>query len=248
MSFTDLMSFVNYAFVLFFGIIVSLYLADFPFEEHKRFYTLTLLGFGIAQIIFYLALGEKALYQCYPLLIHLPLILLIRFVLKQNIYVSMIAVLSAYLLCTPRKWIGTLVSSFFDYSPLVSNIVTSVITLPLLFLVIRYVAPHVIKLKQENKTTLLLFFLLPLIYYILEYAFTVYTDLLHTGGIVVIDFLDSFLVLLYFILSMLMIELSSQRNKLNVRIFCLQRYLHKPKKKSNRLPKYKNRLRSTDTI
>ena len=213
MSFTDLMSFVNYAFVLFFGIIVSLYLADFPFEEHKRFYTLTLLGFGIAQIIFYLALGEKALYQCYPLLIHLPLILLIRFVLKQNIYVSMIAVLSAYLLCTPRKWIGTLVSSFFDYSPLVSNIVTSVITLPLLFLVIRYVAPHVIKLKQENKTTLLLFFLLPLIYYILEYAFTVYTDLLHTGGIVVIDFLDSFLVLLYFILSMLMIELSSQRNK-----------------------------------
>ena len=83
MSFTDLMSFVNYAFVLFFGIIVSLYLADFPFEEHKRFYTLTLLGFGIAQIIFYLALGEKALYQCYPLLIHLPLILLIRFVLKQ---------------------------------------------------------------------------------------------------------------------------------------------------------------------
>lgn len=180
MSFTDLMSFVNYAFVLFFGIIVSLYLADFPFEEHKRFYTLTLLGFGIAQIIFYLALGEKALYQCYPLLIHLPLILLIRFVLKQNIYVSMIAVLSAYLLCTPRKWIGTLVSSFFDYSPLVSNIVTSVITLPLLFLVIRYVAPHVIKLKQENKTTLLLFFLLPLIYYILEYAFTVYTDLLHT--------------------------------------------------------------------
>lgn len=158
MSFTNLMSFVNYAFVLFFGIIVSLYLADFPFEEHKRFYTLTLLGFGIAQIIFYLALGEKALYQCYPLLIHLPLILLIRFVLKQNIYVSMIAVLSAYLLCTPRKWIGTLVSSFFDYSPLVSNIVTSVITLPLLFLVIRYVAPHVIKLKQENKTTLLLFF------------------------------------------------------------------------------------------
>ena len=65
MSFTDLMSFVNYAFVLFFGIIVSLYLADFPFEEHKRFYTLTLLGFGIAQIIFYLALGEKeAKYLC----------------------------------------------------------------------------------------------------------------------------------------------------------------------------------------
>lgn len=109
MSFTDLMSFVNYAFVLFFGIIVSLYLADFPFEEHKRFYTLTLLGFGIAQIIFYLALGEKALYQCYPLLIHLPLILLIRFVLKQNIYVSMIAVLSAMYTAKMDWYIGFIV-------------------------------------------------------------------------------------------------------------------------------------------
>lgn len=213
MSFTELMSFVNYALVLFFGIVVSLYLADFPFEEHKKFYAITLLGFGIAQVIFYFALGETALYQCYPLLIHLPLILLIRFGLSRSFYVSMIAVLSAYLLCTPRKWIGTFVCSFFDYNPLISNIVTSLITIPLLFLVIRYIAPHVVKLKQENRTTLFLFFLLPLMYYILEYAFTVYTDLLHTGGIVIIDFLDSFLVLLYFILSMLTIEFSNQRNK-----------------------------------
>lgn len=212
MTIAELMSFVNYAFVLFFGIVVSLSLADFPFEEHKSFYVLTILGFGTAQILFYLLLGESVLYKCYPLLIHLPLMLLIQFGLHRNFYVSMIAVLSAYLLCTPRKWIGTLVSSFFHYDPFVSDIVTSLITIPLLFLVIRYIVPHVVKLKQENKTTLLLFFMLPLIYYILEYTFTVYTDLLHTGGAVIIDFLDSFLVLLYFILSMLMIELSSQRN------------------------------------
>lgn len=213
MTIADLISFTNYGFVLFFGVVVSLYLADFPFKEHKGFYIVTLLGFGTAQILFYLAMGETALYKCYPLLIHLPLILLIRFVLHRNLYVSMIAVLSAYLLCTPRKWFGTLVASFFHNDPFVSDIATILVTLPLLFLVIRYIAPYVIKLNQENKTILLLFFLLPLCYYILEYAFTVYTDLLHTGGAVVIDFLDSFLVLLYFILSMLTIEFSSQRNK-----------------------------------
>lgn len=46
-----------------------------------------------------------------------------------------------------------------------------------------------------------------------EYAFTVYTDLLYTGGAVVVEFTDSFIVILYFILSMLSIEFSNQKNQ-----------------------------------
>ena len=109
--------------------------------------------------------------------------------------------------------VGTFVSSFFDYDPLIADAATIIVTLPLLFLVVKYMAPHIIKLKHENKTILTLFLLLPLSYYILEYAFTVYTDLMYTGGPVIIDFMDSFLVLLYFILSILTIEFSSQRNQ-----------------------------------
>ena len=111
--------------------------------------------------------------------------------------------LSAYLLCTPRKWLGTLVAFFFHGNPLVAYIVSICVTIPLLFLVIRYIAPYIIRLKYESRKILLLFFLLPLSYYILEYSFTVYTDLLYTGGPVVIDFMDSFIVLFFFILSML---------------------------------------------
>lgn len=82
----------------------------------------------------------------------------------------------------------------FDRNPVVSNIASIIITIPLLVLVIRFVSPYIIRLKYESRTTLLLFFLLPLVYYVLEYTFTVYTDLLYTGGAVVIDFMDSFLV------------------------------------------------------
>ena len=99
---------INYVFVLFFGIVVSLYLADINFMDHKVLYFCTLLGFGAAEGIFYLFMGESLLYKCYPLLIHVPLILLIWLVFHRNFYVSTIAVLSAYLLCTPRKWLGTL--------------------------------------------------------------------------------------------------------------------------------------------
>ena len=210
---SSVFSLVNYAFVLFFGIVAALYFADIGFGDHKRVYVLTLLFFGIAQPVFYLLLGEAALYKCYPLLIHVPLILVIFFGFHRNLPVSVIAVLSAYLLCTPRKWFGTFISFFFDGNPMVSNIASIIATIPLLFLVIRFVSPYIIRLKYESRTTLLLFFLLPMVYYILEYTFTVYTDLLYTGGPVVIDFMDSFLVVSFFILSVLSLKFSSEKNK-----------------------------------
>ena len=43
---------INYVFVLFFGVVVSLYLADINFTDHKVLYFCTLLGFGAAEGIF----------------------------------------------------------------------------------------------------------------------------------------------------------------------------------------------------
>lgn len=92
---------INYAFVLFFGVVVSLYLADINFMDYKSLYIFTLLGFGVAQGIFYLLMGESLLYRCYPLLIHLPLVLLIWLVFHRNFYVAAIAVFyfSSFYLC-----------------------------------------------------------------------------------------------------------------------------------------------------
>lgn len=207
-----LLQFINYGFVLLFGIIASLYLADINFLDNKISYIVTILFFSAAQILFFSIKGETLLYKCYPLLIHIPLILLIWLVFHRDLYIATISVLSAYLMCTPRKWLGTLAASFFHGSPLVSNIVSICMTIPLLYLVIRYIAPYIIRLKYENKKTLLLFFLLPLSYYILEYAFTVYTDLLYTGGPVIIDFMDSFIVLFFFILSMVSLDFADKKS------------------------------------
>ena len=179
MNLTTLVHLLNYGLVLIFGIIASFYLADYPFPAHKRAYCLTIIGFSLMELIFYLILGEDVLYKCYPLLIHLPLILLIRFVLHRNFFVSVIAVSSAYLLCTPRKMFGTLVAFFFDYDPFITDIVAILVTIPLLWLIIRFLSPYIIRLKYENQTILFLFCLLPMAYYVLKYAFTVYTSLLY---------------------------------------------------------------------
>ena len=42
---SSVFSLVNYAFVLFFGIVAALYLADIGFCDHKRVYVLTLFFF-----------------------------------------------------------------------------------------------------------------------------------------------------------------------------------------------------------
>ena len=193
-EFVSLLGLINYGFVLFFGIVMSLYLADIHFEDNKIPYIITILALGAIQLLSYLMMGENLLYKCYPL------------------YIATISVLSAYLMCTPRKWFGTLAAFFFDGSPVVANLVSICVTIPLLYLVIRYIAPYIIRLHYENKKTLLLFFLLPLSYYILEYTLTVYTDLLYTGGPVIIDFMDSFLVLFFFILAMVSLDFSNKKS------------------------------------
>ncbi|MDD3429610.1 MAG: ATP-binding protein [Oscillospiraceae bacterium] len=204
---------VNYGLVLFFGIVLSLQLSDIPFKENKALYIATLLGFALLQMGFYFFIEKDLLYKSYPFLIHLPLGLLIKFGFKKNGYLTIIAVLSAYLFCTPRKCLGTFIASFYDYSPVVSNIVEILVTLPLLFFIVKFVPPFIIRLKYESKTILRLFMILPVTYYILEYTFTVYTDLLYTGGAAVVEFIDASIVLLYFVFSMVSLHVLSQKKK-----------------------------------
>lgn len=83
-EFVSLLGLINYGFVLFFGIVMSLYLADYHFEDNKIPYIITILALGAIQLPSYLMMGENLLYKCYPLLIHLPLVLLIRFAFHRN--------------------------------------------------------------------------------------------------------------------------------------------------------------------
>lgn len=212
MDISTLLNLINYIFVLIFGIIVSFYFADIRLEDNHKLFIYTTLTFALFQAVCYLLLGQNMLYKSYPFLIYIPLILVIRFVCHKNIYISSIAVLSAYLMCTPRKWFGTAAAYIFKDIPMISDIVTIIITIPLIFIVIKYISPYIIRLKNESKTIISMFFLLPLTYYILEYAFTVYTDLLYRGEAVVIEFMDSFIVILYFILSTVILALLNKKN------------------------------------
>jgi hypothetical protein len=144
------------------------------------------------------------------------LFLLLRYHYKKSTYIAGISVLSAYLFCTPRKWIGTAVSYFWNYDAGVSYLIQILITIPLLVAIIRYVSPYVVRLRFESSRILRLFISVPLIYYVLEYIFTVYTDLLYRGGAVIVEFMDAAVVVVYFIFSIIYLKTLYEKKEVEV--------------------------------
>lgn len=130
---------------------------------------------------------------------------------KKTINIALVSVLTAYLLCTPRKWIGTIISYFWDYSSDISYLTQIIITIPLLVLIIKTAAPYIRGLKQEDHRVISLFIYVPLTYYLIEYGITVYSDLLYSGGPEVVEFLDAAIAVVYFIFSVMYLKISKQK-------------------------------------
>ncbi len=212
----SVLSGINFTFVLFFGIALTLSFADIEPGKNKKDYAFIFCAFGIIQGVTYIAFGEMILFKSYPLLTHLPLLLLLKYHYKKNLYHAGIAVLSAYLFCTPRKWIGTFVSCFWSYNTEVSYLVQILITIPLLIVIIKYVSPYVAWLKFESNKILRLFISVPLIYYFIEYGITVYSELLYNGGAAVVEFMDASIVTVYFIFSIIYLRTLYEKKEIEV--------------------------------
>jgi hypothetical protein len=207
---------INFAFVLFFGISLTLSFAGVEVRNHKNHFVLIFCTLGILQIIAYFTFGDMFLFKSYPLLTHLPLFLLLMLYYKKSSYISGISILSAYLFCTPRKWIGTAVSFFWNYDMEVSYLLQIVITIPLLMIIVRYISPYVVRLRFESSKILKLFISVPLIYYVLEYILTVYTDLLYQGGAAIIELMDAAVVIVYFIFSVIYLKTLYEKKEIEV--------------------------------
>lgn len=210
----EIVSLLNGAIVFLFGVILSFSFSGCPFFKNKIRYVLACVILLSLQAVAFVFFGKEVVYKIYPVLIHLSLFFIIAFLFKKDMLLSAIAVLSAYLFCTPRKWIGTFISCFFGYDVFVSEIVQILISVPFLFVIIKYIAPIVHELKNQPPKILRMFIIVPLVYYIIEYALTVYTDLLYTGGAVVIEFMDAAIVVLYFLFTVGNIRVITEKARL----------------------------------
>jgi len=210
----NILAVLNYIVVLIYGVILALSFVEATKTKRDKQIMLILIAvLLIIQLFVFLAFGDALLFKAYPFVIHIPLLLFLIFGLKKSPSMSLVVVLSAYLLCTPRKWIGTFVAAFFNNSQMVSYTTQILVTVPILFLICKHFSPYVVTIKNESKKTIMLFAIVPLLYYIMEYSLTVYSNLLYSGGVVVVEFVDCTITVSYFFFSILYISEINRRRE-----------------------------------
>lgn len=199
MTLLSLFEVLNYGIVLLFGLFLSVFVAGgWSNRKERRIIFIACPVFLLIQWLFWSAWGVTTVELLYPLIAHLPLVLLLVFALKKRVSVAVISVCTAYLCCQIPRWLSLVVGSL-SHSGLVGEIsytlfaIGSFILLYLLFVRSAYDA------MTQSVRSIVLFGSLPLAYYIFDYATTVYSDALHENTKALNEFLPTILIVFYVI-------------------------------------------------
>ncbi len=210
----ELLSVVNYATVFIYGLFLTAAFTN-TLKDKKNLTGLIifyLFIFAVQATIFFIY-GKEIVEKTYPLVTHLPLILFLVFYCKKTFSTAVIAVVCAYLFTAPRHWLGSLVSVMFNNSIPVLLLTKILVTIPLLFLINRYVVPTVRAILKEGGKGPWFFSALLIYYYFFSYATTVYSNLLYSGNTAVIESIASAFVITYFVFNVLYFREAQRRTK-----------------------------------
>ena len=223
---TEALSLCNLAAVGIFGIVLS---AAFCEIEWTRCHKLLLVGSTILMLalqgVVSLRWGTGLARYLYPLITHLPLWLLLAAMTRRALW-PLVSVLTAYLCCQLRRWAALLVIALFPAGGTVLQDATElIVTLPILLVLIRWIAPSVRALSRSPLLLQLQFGMIPLLSYLFDYFTRIYTDLLSSGNQAAVEFMPFVCSLAYlgFVLhttqeQQLRSQLEQTRNSLNLQV------------------------------
>lgn len=181
--------FLNLACVGIFGMILSAAFCDIFWTWRKR---VAMLG-GMAAILIlqgavYFFIDSALVEPIYPLITHLPLAVLLCVLNKKCLW-PVVSVLMAYLCCQLRRWLALFTVAVFSGGFLMQDVAELVVTLPLLFILIWFIAPSVRSASHDMVLQQCQFGVVPALYYGFDYLTRIYTDLLLEGVLVAVEFM-----------------------------------------------------------
>ena len=197
MNIASLLDVFDYALVLIYGLALDVFISggcDTP--RQKRLIAYLCPCFLVVQLLGWLTLGELAVKQIYPLIVHLPLVLILVLALKKPWGIAIVSTATAYLCCQPPRW-GSMAVEALTHSAVAGNLVYIVLLSGSFYLFRRYFVAAAYGAMTSSPTALLLFGSLPCSYYIFDYATTIYSDALYSGIQALNEFLPTVLVVFY---------------------------------------------------
>lgn len=165
-TFQSALDVFNYGLVLIYGLFLSVSIAGGCTEKRdKKLVALLCPVFLVLQSLFALTLGTDKTMQLYPLIVHLPLVLILTLALKKPLGVAVVSTCTAYLCCQPLRWGKNAVEALTD-SMLAADIAYIVLLVGVFWLCERFLVKAAYATMTYSRWTLLLFGSLPVTYYI----------------------------------------------------------------------------------
>ncbi|MDD4493474.1 MAG: ATP-binding protein [Eubacteriales bacterium] len=194
---------VTYCLLLIFGVFLTCDFAGIgkTAKEHRTQAALICILF-VVQIICWRVFGYDTTRKLYPLIVHLPLSVFLVVRYKITWIASLVCVFTAYLCCQTPRWFATVALYIFQ-SQEAYFICNALAIFPTFYLLVRYVVSPASRLMNVSKKSVLLFGILPFMYYVYDYSVTVYTTLLYSGIEIAVQFMPSTVSMCYFMFAIL---------------------------------------------
>ena len=190
---------LRFGFSLVFGIAVTVIFAGVELTRKNRLVTsLLCVIFLFVQTASWWLLGLDLTSKLYPLIIHLPLIVIFSLYFKRPWLISAVSVLSGYLCCQAPRWFGFLAGAALG-SELADHVFYIAAVFLFYYFLKRYVAGSVRQLMEVSKKSCLFLGGVPLFYYMFDYTTTIYTDVLYRGTKWAVQFMPSTISVFYFV-------------------------------------------------
>lgn len=189
----------NYFAVFCYGLLIMVFLLDIKMNK-KNIIAISICAFISCMVMFVLfcIFGAEFLVKIYPFMIHLPLVLFFYVFFRKRFAPVLFVLCIAYVLTTPRKWLGDFIALFFNNDQNVSYIFQIIVSIPLLIVIYKYLRPAIIKILAYSGMKILLLTVIPFLYYIVAYITTVYSSLLYRSNVVVVGFLASCITYVFY--------------------------------------------------
>lgn len=195
--FLETLELINYGLVTIYGFLLSIAFSGGYKDDRQKYISVCLLViFIILQTPCRFIMGMEFTKKIYPLLVHLPLVLILVFGLKKSIGISVVSVCTAYSCCQFPRWVSGAVLAITS-SGFASEISYTAAIIPIFVFLYRYFAEYAYTAMTYSKRALILFGILPVTYYIFDYTTAIYTKMLYSGAYAISEALPTACMLFY---------------------------------------------------
>lgn len=241
---------INFTAVGMFGMILSAAFCDIVWTPGRR----RVMAGGMALILtiqgmLYFFIDASLAERAYPMITHIPLALLLCILSGKQIW-PVISVLTAYLCCQIRRWPGLLVTAVLSGNAMAQSITELIVTLPLLFFLVRRAAPPVRSISRYTVPVQCQFGFVPVLYYGFDYLTRIYTNLLSRGVLAAVEFMPFVCSMAYLIFALQISEgervrsrLEQTQNSLNIQIAQAVREIEALRESQDKTRTYRHDLR-----